>query len=1081
MYENGEAEWEEVEEHRRAYIDRAKEALVDYYNSITETLSGQMDIFKAFDLQIDAQTENLLNNIESQIAGFRNWSNGLMELSKRGFSFDILKMLTDQGTQSYGTVMNLLKMTEGELALFEIRYQQASTAIQNAADTAVAALANARTKATLQAASKSKKLTKAQMEESKKAAKQIADNNKAVAKNQAIYNKMNAKEEKEYLKALTKKQRKEYKETKRKEKALQKQRETLAAQEEAKRALEETTAAEKERIAGIKEAIDTYEKYLKTIKEYANDTSVMKSITEDLTKAMEPMSEVISNMEDLSLDAAQHAILSFADSLEATGEEGLNYFEEMTKRVQNYISTLKDAIKSQLDYRSVIEKSKDAVTGTQIFDNMYSNAEAARTINVLAKQLAQRAIGIDISNIIADINKDISNSNLGEAWAKLEEYLKLDPTSLSAINTELKETDTLADNLAKSFTATAISLAYDSNLQQKAANQLAEYERLNKAYADAAEARQARVNRITEAANSANYYRSLIENGQGMIETLEYKINRTQEEEAELRKLRDDVARSVIEYDRYTSDVNNYTRELSDFDSQYNLTDMLNAANTAYALWQQYTADVSANMAEVDRNIAEAAKRAEREAVAFAEEQKRYNIRKLTKELKESITSYDTLREALNKAEKAFVNIGASSKDFRDEINKSIKHVTDTFDKSLRLVQNRFKITMTFLRTGSGGSVTQKITKTVDEISTAFLKLADAIQTSTESTGDYFKDVENKLTEYRDSLDSTIRGQVSLFEEFKKYSGDKATGAGTYLDNMQSQIEGLSEWMENLNILSERGVSGDIVKMFAAEGQNSFEKVAAFANATDAQLGELIKRYQEYQKITDEAADTVLAAVVNSYTATAENLGASLLKAFERSGMERTKEVAQNTAEMVIKGIRDGLTNAMPQITSVVNESDTNESIATKIGNSVGSAINTGLAKAVTDSVENTVKAAVDKFKMAVDTVNSYVQEHIPSEYTITIHVNTSEIDAAVARLNSAVNGVNYNAYSTQEAVVTSRSNAAAMTVQATNAQIPAQEVNVNYTQNNYSPKALSRPEIYRQTRNQLSTIQGVVASATGG
>jgi len=38
-----------------------------------------------------------------------------------------------------------------------------------------------------------------------------------------------------------------------------------------------------------------------------------------------------------------------------------------------------------------------------------------------------------------------------------------------------------------------------------------------------------------------------------------------------------------------------------------------------------------------------------------------------------------------------------------------------------------------------------------------------------------------------------------------------------------------------------------------------------------------------------------------------------------------------------------------------------------------------------------------------------------------------------------------------------------------------------SYTQNNYSPKALSPAEIYRQTRNQLSTVRGVLAYQNGG
>jgi hypothetical protein len=34
-----------------------------------------------------------------------------------------------------------------------------------------------------------------------------------------------------------------------------------------------------------------------------------------------------------------------------------------------------------------------------------------------------------------------------------------------------------------------------------------------------------------------------------------------------------------------------------------------------------------------------------------------------------------------------------------------------------------------------------------------------------------------------------------------------------------------------------------------------------------------------------------------------------------------------------------------------------------------------------------------------------------------------------------------------------------------------------NFTQNNYSPKALSRVEIYRQTKNQFSAIERMVES----
>ena len=38
-------------------------------------------------------------------------------------------------------------------------------------------------------------------------------------------------------------------------------------------------------------------------------------------------------------------------------------------------------------------------------------------------------------------------------------------------------------------------------------------------------------------------------------------------------------------------------------------------------------------------------------------------------------------------------------------------------------------------------------------------------------------------------------------------------------------------------------------------------------------------------------------------------------------------------------------------------------------------------------------------------------------------------------------------------------------------------EPNIQFVQNNYSPKALSRFDIYRQTKNQLSMLKGLMTS----
>ena len=45
----------------------------------------------------------------------------------------------------------------------------------------------------------------------------------------------------------------------------------------------------------------------------------------------------------------------------------------------------------------------------------------------------------------------------------------------------------------------------------------------------------------------------------------------------------------------------------------------------------------------------------------------------------------------------------------------------------------------------------------------------------------------------------------------------------------------------------------------------------------------------------------------------------------------------------------------------------------------------------------------------------------------------------------------------------------------------PKKPASISYTQNNYSPKAISAVDLYRQTKNQLSTVRGVLVYEAGG
>ncbi|MBP5595943.1 MAG: hypothetical protein J6Y02_11225, partial [Pseudobutyrivibrio sp.] len=215
-----------------------------------------------------------------------------------------------------------------------------------------------------------------------------------------------------------------------------------------------------------------------------------------------------------------------------------------------------------------------------------------------------------------------------------------------------------------------------------------------------------------------------------------------------------------------------------------------------------------------------------------------------------------------------------------------------------------------------------------------------------------------------------------------------------------------------------------------------------------------------------------MTSIAASWSTAGQALSQSMIDYFGSSGADRLKEAGYEASAMVITGVKDGLTEAMPSIISAVEHTDTS-GMSKAIGKSVGQGINTGLVEAVQGSVNETVTAVIEKFKMAVDSVLAYVNEVLPSEYTITIHVDTSEIDAAVARMNQAIYSTNVTAGQTSNAVDSSTANQAAAEV------VPSEPVtntvNLNYTQNNYSPKALDQVEIYRNTQNQLNSTKNAL------
>lgn len=211
------------------------------------------------------------------------------------------------------------------------------------------------------------------------------------------------------------------------------------------------------------------------------------------------------------------------------------------------------------------------------------------------------------------------------------------------------------------------------------------------------------------------------------------------------------------------------------------------------------------------------------------------------------------------------------------------------------------------------------------------------------------------------------------------------------------------------------------------------------------------------QTMNNQVAGTVTNAmntVEQTYSSTAQSTFGSLTANFAQWGT--------TYANALGSGLQNGVTN----ITSVVNKiaESCAQAIAAKeeefynLGHRLGSKFASGF------------KAALDYL---LDRLQAEANENAP---VITPVMDLSQVGTGLSQMGSLISGATTGmeiAAKVQEGFKESKKSPP--TGSPGKEEGTASSIVNNFTQNNYSPKALSRLDIYRQTKNQLATVKKVV------
>ena len=274
-----------------------------------------------------------------------------------------------------------------------------------------------------------------------------------------------------------------------------------------------------------------------------------------------------------------------------------------------------------------------------------------------------------------------------------------------------------------------------------------------------------------------------------------------------------------------------------------------------------------------------------------------------------------------------------------------------------------------------------------------------------------------------------------------------------------------------------------MIKLIAGVKSKDYETRNAFVNILSSCLTAIANKYLEFQNAGLQCMIKFIAGVKEKAeevkTAFTGNLNASVTAIrdyhdqFKQAGAYLVEGFADGISENTYRA--EAKARAMARAAAEAAEDELDEHSPSRVGYHIGdffglgfvNAIGTYAVKAYNASAEM-ADSAKTGLGNAIAKVKDMIDNGVDGQPTIRPILDLSDVEEKSHRLNTL--------FSRSQALTVSTGIAAARGRNLQNEDTnPNTGNSYNFTQNNYSPKALSRTEIYRQTKNQFSAMERMV------
>lgn len=368
-----------------------------------------------------------------------------------------------------------------------------------------------------------------------------------------------------------------------------------------------------------------------------------------------------------------------------------------------------------------------------------------------------------------------------------------------------------------------------------------------------------------------------------------------------------------------------------------------------------------------------------------------------------------------------------------------------------------------------------RVTSAATSMLTTFINAANAQKSNMTST--FTTMMQAVLTNYQIQFNTAGSTLMTKFiTGIKSQDGNTKTA-------ITNIISGCVTAINNKQIQFNTAGSNLMIKLIAGIKSKDYETRNAFVNILSSCLTAIANKYPEFQNAGMQCMIKFIAGIKEKAeevkTSFTGNLNASV------TAIRNYHEQFKQAGAYLVEGFADGISEntyraeakarAMARAAAEAAEDELDEHSPSRVGYHIGDFFGLGFVNAIGTYAVKAYNASADMAKSAktglgnaIAKVKDMIDNGVDTQPMIRPILDLSDVEEKSHRLNTL--------FSRSQALTVSTGIAASRGQDLQNEDTnPNTGNSYNFTQNNYSPKALSRTEIYRQTKNQFSAMERMV------